>query len=172
MRVRRPVRIDVAKMAAAGCAMNFRTHHVATPIHRCLYCSRDWIVETRPARGAFEFDGGFEERTIATRTRKHTRSVFPEQCATAGHFRVLLAHDFVLLLRQEASALQPGGRRLAVSPAVATLRTHQRDHHDELDLRRVGQRVWGRDDYDGTTGSSDASLPHRRNGQRVLSIPP
>src|SRR5688572_4866597 len=46
-----------------------------------------------------------------------------------------------------------------------------RDHHDEPGLRRVGQCFCRREDDDGLARPPDPSLPHRRDGQRLLSFP-
>ena len=54
---------------------------------------------------------------------------------------------------------------------IEALRACQRDHYDKSDLRRVGECLWRCQDDDGPIGQTKPSLPHRRNRQRVLSVP-
>jgi hypothetical protein len=61
----------------------------------------------------------------------------------------------------------PAVQRLRRSPALPSaeraLRARQRHHHDQSQLRRVGHRVWRRQDDDCATRSSHSPLPHSRN---------
>ena len=57
-------------------------------------------------------------------------------------------------------ALQRVGRRAAVPSAEQAVRAHQRRHHDEPELQRMGQRVRRRQDDHGTAGPAHAPLPY------------
>ena len=65
--------------------------------------------------------------------------------------------------RTGLSALQPGRRCVAVSPAIQAVRTHQRGDHHQPELRRMVERVRRRQDDHRPAGSADPPLPHRRN---------
>ncbi len=51
------------------------------------------------------------------------------------------------------------------------LRTHQRDDHNQPDLRRMAERLRRCQDDDGAARPADASLPYRRNRERVVPLP-
>src|SRR5271169_3494184 len=65
-------------------------------------------------------------------------------------------------------AVQRLRRGLALPSAEQALRAHQRNHHDESQLRRVGHRVRRRQDDDRAARPSHPPLPHSRNRKRQL----
>jgi hypothetical protein len=72
--------------------------------------------------------------------------------------------------RNGLSALQSGRWGAALPPALEALRAQQRHHHHEPDLRRMGERLRRRQDDHCVIGPAHPSLPHRRNGQRILAL--
>ncbi len=64
---------------------------------------------------------------------------------------------------QTVPPVQPSRRGAAVPSAEQALRAHQRDHHHQPELRRLGQRLRRRQDDHGLARSAHASLPHRRD---------
>jgi hypothetical protein len=67
-------------------------------------------------------------------------------------------------------AVQRLGRRFALPSVEQALRTRQRHHHDQSQLRRVGNRVRRPEDDDRSTRSSYPPLPHSRNRKRQLPL--
>ncbi len=89
----------------------------------------------------------------ARKARRQSRADRPSSAAHgSGHPR-----------RTGLSALQPGRRCVAVSPAIQAVRTHQRGDHHQPELRRMVERVRRRQDDHRPAGSADPPLPHRRN---------
>ena len=61
-------------------------------------------------------------------------------------------------------------RSLALPSAEQALRAHQRHHHDQSQLWRVGNRVRRSEDDDGATRSPHPPLPHSRNRKRQFPL--
>ena len=81
----------------------------------------------------------------------------------AGRIAQALLRMDLVILDELLSAVQPGWRCVAVSPAVQAVRTHQRGDHHQPELRRMVERVRRRQDDHRPAGSADPPLPHRRN---------
>ena len=60
----------------------------------------------------------------------------------------------------------------SVKPCSAeqALRAHQRRHHDEPELQRMGQRLRRRQDDHSAAGPAHAPLPYPRDRQRQLPV--
>ena len=67
-------------------------------------------------------------------------------------------------------AVQRLRRRVALPSAEQALRAHQRHHHDQSQLRRMGNRVRRPEDDDRAARSSHPPLPHPRNRKRQLPL--
>ena len=63
--------------------------------------ARQRIVETRPPGSAFELHFGNKQRLITSRAMERAGALFMQQCATAGHLGAMLAHDLILLGRED-----------------------------------------------------------------------
>src|SRR6185437_2124981 len=61
-------------------------------------------------------------------------------------------------------------RSAALPPAQQALRANQRRHHDESELRRVGERVRRPENDDGAPRPPHSPLPHPRNRKRQLPL--
>src|SRR6185437_514117 len=72
--------------------------------------------------------------------------------------------------RTRLPAVQRLRRRIALPSAEQALRADQRHHHDQSQLRRVGNRVRRPEDDDRATRSSHPPLPHPRNRKRQLPL--
>src|SRR5205807_1017807 len=68
------------------------------------------------------------------------------------------------------SALQRLRRRIALPSPQQALRANQRHHHDQPELRRMGDRVRRSENDDGATRPPYTPLPHPRNRQRQLPL--
>lgn len=83
-------------------------------------------------------------------------------------------HGYALTKRatpEQLSAVQSSRWRLAVPPAVEALRTHQRHHHNQPQLRRMVERVRRCKDDHGAAGPTDSPLSYRRNRERIFPFP-
>src|SRR6476660_2701347 len=111
---RRPVIEDVAQMAAAAAAVHLRTDHAVAFVRRGLHRTGRGIIEARPAGAAFEFPLRDEQRLIAPRTNESAGPLLEVERAAAGRLGAVLAHDLVLLGRQQLAPLRlgPGDRIL------------------------------------------------------------
>ena len=67
-------------------------------------------------------------------------------------------------------AVQRVWRRSALPPAQQALRAHERHHHNQSQLQRMGQRVRRCQDDDGLAGPANPSLSHPRNRERQLPV--
>ena len=72
--------------------------------------------------------------------------------------------------RARLSAVQRVRRSLALPPAQQALRAHQRRHHHQPQLQRMGRGVRRRQDDDGSARSPHPPLPHPRNRKRQLPL--
>lgn len=83
----------------------------------------------------------------------------------------LMRMDLVILDELGYLPFSQAGGGAAVPPAVKAIRAHQCHHHDQPQLLGMVQRDRRRQDDHGAAGPAHASLPHRRDGQRVLPLP-
>ena len=72
--------------------------------------------------------------------------------------------------RTRLSPVQRLRRSLALPSAEQALRAHQRHHHDQSQLRRMGNRVRRPEDDDRATRSSHPPLSYPRNRKRQLPL--
>src|SRR5262249_50795869 len=102
---RRPVRKDVAEMAAAAAAMHLGANHAVAPIHGLLDRAILRIIETRPAGAALEFLLRLEQRLLAAGTTERAGALFEIERTAARPLGAVLAHDVELLGRQDLAPL-------------------------------------------------------------------
>jgi hypothetical protein len=102
---RRPIRKDVAQMAAAAAAMHLRPRHAMASILGALHGAFEGIVEARPAGAAFEFFGRDEKALATSGADEGAGSLFMIQGAAAGRLRTMRAHDSILFRREKAPPL-------------------------------------------------------------------
>src|SRR5581483_1972390 len=98
---RRTVFKDVAEMAAATAAMHFGADHAPAAIARGFDRTGNRIVEARPAGAALELGLGAEQLLVAAGAVKRARALLMQQRAAAGTLGAVLAHDVILLGRQQ-----------------------------------------------------------------------
>src|SRR5262245_30009224 len=97
-------------MAAAPAAMYFGAHHPVATVAGCLDRTRDWIVEARPARAAFEFLFRDEQFLFAPCTAERPRTLLIVQSTTPRPLGAVLAHDVELFGCQNLAPLSVGVR--------------------------------------------------------------
>lgn len=107
-RWRRPVGKDMAKVAAAAAAMHLGPRHAKAFILGRLDCAFDRIVETRPARSAFEFFGGSKKPLPASRADKSAWPLFTKERAASRRLRPMPAHDAILFRLKKVAPLFVG----------------------------------------------------------------
>src|SRR5262245_14895150 len=105
---RRAVLEHVAEMAAAAAAMHLGAHHPEALVRCGLGRARHRIVEARPASAALELGLRHEQGLIASGADEGTGALFVIERAAAGSFGAVLAHDVVLLGREQAAPLGVG----------------------------------------------------------------
>src|SRR5262249_24784821 len=105
---RRTIVEDMAEMTSATAAMHLITNHAMASIHFGFDRIGQWIVETWPTCPALEFHLGDEQRLIAGSAAKGARAFFVQQRATSRHLGSVLAHDFILLGRQQLAPFRFG----------------------------------------------------------------
>src|SRR3569623_3300944 len=94
---RRTIGEDVAEMAAAGGAMDFRAGHEEAAVGGRLGRAWDRVVEARPAGAALELQLALEQRRVAAGAGEGAGPLLVQQRATAGALGPVLAHDVKLL---------------------------------------------------------------------------
>src|SRR4051812_24931984 len=88
-------------MAAAGRAMDLGALHPEAVVRRGFDAARDRFVEARPAGAALELAERLEQSRAAAGAGELARPLFGQQGAASGVLRPVLAHDVILLGRQE-----------------------------------------------------------------------
>ena len=78
--------------------------------------------------------------------------------------------DLVILDELGYLPFSASGGALLFHLLEQALRAHQRHHHDQPELRRMGHRVRRRQDDDGAARPPHPSLPHPRNRKRQLPL--
>ena len=91
----------------------------------------------------------------------------------AGHMASQSLELDLLILNQLGylTLSQAGRRGSPVPPAVEAVRAHQRGHHHQPGVRRVGQRRNRRQDDHGAAEPADPPRPHRRDREQLLPVP-
>src|SRR5450631_922393 len=101
-----PIVENMTEVTATAAAMHFVAGHAVAAIGRRLDRARDRIVEARPAGATLEFLLRHEQRLAATAAGKRAVALLVVQRATAGRFGAVLAHDVVLLGREQLAPLR------------------------------------------------------------------
>src|SRR6185436_7184161 len=101
MRRRRPVIEYVAEVATAAAAMYLVADHAVAAIRFHFNGVGDRIIEARPARSTLEFHLGCEQRLVAGHAAERAGPLLVQQRAASRHFGAVLAHDLVLLRREQ-----------------------------------------------------------------------
>ena len=102
MRRRRPIRKNMAQMAAAAAAMHLGAYHAMAPIPAVLDGAFAGIVKTRPARAAIEFFARHEKTLSASRADKYAWPLFMIEGAASRCLRAMRAHHAILFRREKA----------------------------------------------------------------------
>src|ERR1700687_4711120 len=110
MRRRRPVVENMTEVAAAPAAMHFIACHAGAAVGGRLDRAGDWIVEAGPTGAALDFFLRGEQRLTASGAGKSAVAFLVVEHATAGRFGAVLAHDLVVLGREQFAPLCLGVR--------------------------------------------------------------
>src|SRR5215831_11085100 len=105
---RRAVVEDMAEMTAAPAAVDFGAGHAVAPVDRGFDRTFRGIVEARPAGAAVEFLLRHEQWLGAPRTYKGAVAFFVIERAASRRLGAVLAHDLVLLRREQPSPFLVG----------------------------------------------------------------
>src|SRR5262245_51160281 len=92
-------------MAAAAAAMHLGADHAVAAVDRVLDRARLRIVEARPAGAALELLLRLEQHLIATGTGECAGALLEIERAASRPFGAVLAHDVVLLGREQLAPL-------------------------------------------------------------------
>src|ERR1700691_3421873 len=114
----------MAEVRSAARAMHLGARHAVAAVDRGLDRARHGIVEARPAGAALKFLLRFEQRLAAARAGKRAGALLPVERAGARPLRAVLAHDVILLRRQE---LAPFGVGMGYGIAVCVHRRLSRN---------------------------------------------
>jgi hypothetical protein len=102
MRRRRPIRKNMAQMAAAAAAMHLGAYHAMAPIPALLDGAFAGIVKTRPASAAIEFFARHEKALSAAGAHEGAGAFFMVEGAAARRLRAMRAHHSILFRREKA----------------------------------------------------------------------
>src|SRR5262245_13087852 len=105
---RRAVGEHMAQVAAAAAAVHLRAHHEVAAVLGGLHGARLRIVEARPAGAALELGLGNEQRLSAAGALERAGPLLGKQRAAARRLGAVLAHDVVLLRREQLAPLRVG----------------------------------------------------------------
>src|SRR5262245_27746479 len=103
---RRAVGKHMPQMAAAAAAMHFGAQHAIAAVLGGFDRAVDWSVEAWPAGAALELGLRREQRLVAGGANECARALFIEQRAAARPLGAVLAHDVILLGRQQLAPLR------------------------------------------------------------------
>jgi len=90
----------MAEMTAAAAAMGLGADHEMAAVDRRFDRSRLGVIEARPAGAALEFLLRLEQSLAAAGAVERTRTLLEIEGAAAGPLGSMLAHDVILLGRQ------------------------------------------------------------------------
>src|SRR5262245_962102 len=93
---RRSIVEDMTKMAETTRAVHLGTRHEKRSVSLSLHCTRQRLIEARPARAAFELRFRGEKRQIAAGTNEGTLALFFIERTAAGTFGAVLPQHHVL----------------------------------------------------------------------------
>src|SRR5262249_25385432 len=96
------------EMATAAAAMHLGAHHAEAAVGRGLDRARHWIIEARPAGAALEFRLRDEQRLLAAGAYERAVTLLVVERAASRRLGAVLAHDPVLLGREQATPLGVG----------------------------------------------------------------
>src|SRR4029078_1348959 len=90
----------VAKETATAAEVDPVTQHAVAAISIAFDRPRQRIVETRPPGSAFKLHFRNKQRLITSRATERAGTLFIQQSATAGHLGPMLAHNLILIGRE------------------------------------------------------------------------
>src|SRR5262245_18942215 len=105
---RRSVVEHMSEMTPTAAAMDFVTNHAVASIGPGLDRAGEGIVETWASRPAYEFYLRDKQRLVTGGAAVSAGALLVQQRTASGHLRTMLAHDCVLLGRQDFAPLRFG----------------------------------------------------------------
>src|SRR6516165_4296400 len=95
----------MAEVRAAARAVDFGAGDAPATVDRFFESALDGRVEARPPGSALELGLALEQRLPASRAGEYARPFLPEEGATSGPLRTVLAHDCILLRGEQRAPL-------------------------------------------------------------------
>src|SRR5262245_44977767 len=105
---RRSIVEHMPEVTPTTAAMDFVTNHAVASIGLGLDRAGQGVVETWPSRPTFEFHLRDKQRLVTGGAAESAGALLVQQRTASGHLGPMLAHDFVLLGRQDFAPFRFG----------------------------------------------------------------